>query len=145
LSAACKAALKSVTNAKQEMKNMIICEHEFEYTGLDPNPNYYFIEIDRYAFIPYPAQQKFKIESHRLSLRKHVDGTYEHYRKFSDGREEIVNKTKNLQEALDFATAEFEKYWSKIDDHDRACDHSRAADMYHDCYQERLAIKKASK
>lgn len=119
---------------------MIICESEFRQP--DPkNPKYAMREIDYYSHLPYDAD----FPQHRLSLRKNLEtGEYEIYRRYSKTRlvsrkaltmitqddmgTEEVAFSGTLQEAIDFATKETDKFWVKVfgeeRQKDRVCQHT---------------------
>lgn len=110
------------------MSDVIICEYEFRRPDRD-NPKYSQAEVDYYSHIPYDPERKFR--QHRLSLRKNLeDGKFEVYRRFSqtivvsrgpvtavtqkdENLEEIVFSG-TLQEAINIATRETNKFWEKL-------------------------------
>jgi len=113
---------------------MIICEHEFDLPDGD-NPNYSMGEVDYYSHLPYGSD----FPQHRLSLRKNLKtGQFEVYRRFSQTRlvsrksltmitqddkgTEEVAFSGSLQEAIDFATAETNKFWAKVFGKEREID-----------------------
>jgi hypothetical protein len=99
---------------------MIICEFGFDIP--DKNSNYSLREVDFYAFVPYPVQQK-GIKNHRLSLRKNLKtGKFEVYRYYHYEQKEEVVFSGSFKEALNFANKEREKIWG-IDFNDKPCEH----------------------
>lgn len=116
---------------------MIICETEFK--TVDPkDKDIALTEVDYYAWSP----PKDGITNHRLSLRKRFStGNYELYRKYvttfirivpgvgkdisleSDGAEEIVIATPDLQEAIDRAGQEVKRFHN-YESRDKICRHA---------------------
>jgi len=107
---------------------MIVCELEFERE--DPEKlGYSLVEVDYYAHLPFVSVKRFGVESHRLSLRKNlITGQYEVYRDyhFTLAREEVLTSTDDLQEAIDYATREWNYYWGHIGtkERDKVCQHT---------------------
>ncbi len=116
-----------------------ICEYCFERP--DPNnPKYSMLEVDIYAWIPYDKQVEYGVQNHRLSLRKNLEtGEFEVYRRYHRpliinrkavtifthqdlGIEEVVFKSKSLEEAVEFANKECEKFHGEIEP-DKVCQH----------------------
>lgn len=84
-----------------------ICESEFDCPDPD-DPSIYLTEIDIYAWISIVKQQQFKIESHRLSMRKRIaTGEYEIYRQFRD-HQEVIFKSKDLKDTCDQINEQWE-------------------------------------
>ena len=133
------------------MITMNICEESFNRGEDEDNPGYSNHEVDYYAWIPRTKQVETGTPNHRLSLRKNwVTKEYEFYRKYhrntetteimlgserglmvihkESGIEEVVFKSKNFQEALDFGNEEWNKWFSKFDpdyvrEPDKPCTH----------------------
>lgn len=119
---------------------MIICETEFERPDRE-DPNFSQAEVDYYGHIPYGSD----FQQHRLSLRKNLKtGKFEIYRCYQRaflssrsgvtilgqkevGRTEVVF-TGSLQEAVDFANKETDRFWLKVHEekhNDTVCDHQK--------------------
>jgi hypothetical protein len=125
---------------------MIVCESEFDFPDHE-DPSIALTEVDYYAWIP-PTKG---IPNHRLSLRKRLFNSagqplnqYEVYRKFvttevhgvadatlgglmsiqikANGAEQVMFSSPVLQEALDFANSEANKYHG-YGSNDKACTH----------------------
>ena len=113
---------------------MYICEREFDVPGKD-SPKHSFREVDFYASIP----RNDKMSSHRLSLRKNLyNETFEVYRKFYTNNIimdelnvwtldkkpfEVISFVGDFWEALEFANAEYAKYYPGDNDPDKPCRH----------------------
>jgi hypothetical protein len=115
---------------------MIVCEYGFNQPDRD-DPCYSQEELDFYFWIPPNPD----MPNHRLSIRKNlVTGDFEVYRCYARAevmcRKEltvltnvegdaisIAFKTLNLQEALDYAYGEEEKYHGNHREKDVACQH----------------------
>lgn len=113
---------------------MIICEYKFDLPDRD-NPNYSQAEVDYYSHIPYGHD----IQQHRLSLRKSLKtGNYQVYRAYhqpiavvrrglvvlqgqSAGQISVIF-CGSLQDAIDIATRETNKFWAKVFDEERQND-----------------------
>jgi len=127
---------------------MIFCEGEFEQP--DPrDPDHSMCEVDFYAWIPYEKQHGTEgVPNHRLSIRKNLKrGEYEVYRRYyhpvqftarmeglpvhvlageDTGREQVVFRSKDLQEALDFAVGEWNRFHGTEEhqhERDLVCEH----------------------
>jgi hypothetical protein len=108
---------------------MIVCERGF--VTEDPDRlGYSLREIDYYAYIPTGRPENAGVQTHRLSLRKNLKtGNFELYRHYADYMnidDRVIFATENLQDALDFGCAEWNKYWGDKDyqkEPDIACKH----------------------
>jgi len=104
---------------------MYICEYEFN----DPDPHdprYSLKEIDWYDLIPQDMRTAI-IPNHRLSLRKNMEtGEFEVCRHYHDYIKDEVAFSGTLQEAIQFADREWNRYHSRYwesKEPDQVCTH----------------------